>query len=169
MIGMPGAGKTYWGRCWAEAQGWQFTDLDALVEVMEGTTVAHLFETRGEMGFRDAETRALDYLIARPLEQTLVACGGGTPCFAGNMERMLSKGCVVYLRASVSTLVLNLSRDPHSRRPLLAGEHPEAQLFLERLLQQRGAFYEKAHQTVDVENLTPATFAQILDACTNPA
>ncbi len=168
LIGMPGAGKTHWARLWADAYGRKFTDLDALVEVMEGATIPELFETRGERGFRDAEQRALQYLLERLDDTALVACGGGTPAFDDNLERMQAAGVVVYLRATPERLARQLIASPQAR-PLVAAGRDVASLVpvVEKIFALRRACYESAHLTLDVEALTEASFAEILTACTD--
>lgn len=168
LIGMPGAGKTHWGRLWADAYGRKFTDLDALVEVMEGATIPEMFETRGERGFRDAEQRALQYLLERIDDRALIACGGGTPAFDDNLERMQAAGIVVYLRARAEQLARQLIESPKAR-PLVAAGRDVASLLpvVEKIFSLRRDCYEGAHLTLDVEDLTETSFAQILTACTN--
>jgi shikimate kinase len=168
LVGMPGAGKTHWGRVWAETYDRKFTDLDALVEVMEEATIPEIFETRGERGFRDAEQRALTYLLERVDGNSLIACGGGTPAFDDNMACMLRAGLVVYLHASVERLAQQLIESPKAR-PLVAAGRDVASLvpFIEKVLAMRRPFYEQAQVTLEVEALTEATFAEILSTCTS--
>lgn len=168
LIGMPGVGKTHWGRLWAESYGRRFTDLDALVEVMEEATIPELFETRGERGFRDAEQRALHYLLGRLEPVTLIACGGGTAAYEDNLERMLAAGLVVYLQAPAQRLAQQLIASPKAR-PLVAAGRDVASLVpvVEKIFALRQATYEQAHLTLDAEALTDASFAEILTACTN--
>ena len=62
-----GAGKTTVGACLANRVNLEFVDLDETIEVREGLSILEIFEQRGEVGFRRAETRALQALVAGPL------------------------------------------------------------------------------------------------------
>ena len=54
----------------------------------------------------------------------MIACGGGTPCFNGNIGYMNSRGVTVWLEASVEKTVKRLMIN-NSRRPLVAGKSRE--------------------------------------------
>lgn len=164
LTGLPGAGKTHWGRTWAEAYGWNFIDLDEFIEYREGRTVEAIFANSGEAVFRDLERQALHELIRLYPGQTIIACGGGTPAFHDNLNAMKHAGCVVYLEASAAYALGNLQKDG-KQRPLLQGEDPSMKL--EHLLQQRRLFYAQSDLIFPAKQLTEATFAEILDACTN--
>ena len=47
------------------------------------------------------------------MEDVLVACGGGTPCFFDNVDYMNSKGTTVWLRADNAVLHSRLMRGRH--------------------------------------------------------
>lgn len=159
LIGMPGAGKTWWGRRIAAHYGLHFYDLDAVIEEKEGISIASIFEQSGETYFRKRESELLAELIARADSPAIIACGGGTPVFNDNMQRMKNKGTVIYLRAQLSTILRHLQSD-NVPRPLLTKKDIEAEL--EQLLRKRAPVYEKADHIFDVETLSVATFAKIL-------
>lgn len=164
LVGMPGAGKTYWGVQLSAALGLSFIDLDKYIEEQAGATVSHIFQESGEAVFREKETLALQALVANAGTQCIIACGGGTPIFGDNLHIMKAAGCVIYLKASFDTLLANLQRD-HTDRPLLKQKDPT--LLLQDLFEKRRAYYEQAHYILDVENLSVPTFAQIIAQCTD--
>ena len=59
LAGFMASGKTTVARLLADRLGWDFIDLDAEIEAAEQTTIASLFESRGEPEFRRIETEAL--------------------------------------------------------------------------------------------------------------
>ena len=84
IVGFMGSGKSFWGRRWANILGLDFIDLDELIEHKLGKTVSQIFEQQGEELFREVEATELRLISNR--ENTIISCGGGTPCFHGNME-----------------------------------------------------------------------------------
>src|SRR5690606_29900606 len=109
-------------------------DLDALVLEREGfPSVAAMWEARGQAAFRQAESRALDALLAGDGERGVVALGGGAPTAPGAMQilndaRRDGRARVVYLRCSAATLAARLgdalARD--ANRPSVTGDDPRA-------------------------------------------
>lgn len=151
LVGMPGSGKSTLGTFVAGELGWRFVDTDAMVEREAGMTVASLFAIRGELYFRQLEREALCHSLAYP-EPVVVATGGGLPCQGDSMNLMLAVGLVLYLRASLGELIMNL-REGVQSRPLLAQADSDSALRerLFNLLSKREAFYSKAHVAMPLE------------------
>ena len=164
LVGMPGVGKTVWGARLARYYHWRHIDLDEQIEAQVGKPVAALLAENGEAVFRQHEQQALQQIIDTVQEPVVVSCGGGTPVFFDNLERMQRNGCVIYLKAAIDTLVSHLQCDTR-QRPLLAGK--SLPLKLGSLLAKRETHYQQADYIFDVENLAEATFAEIFAACTN--
>lgn len=165
LIGMPGAGKTYWGSKIADAYQLPFVDLDAYIEQREEASVSALFAKYGEDNFRGRERNALKSVIYNHPKNTIVACGGGTPLYFDNMQQMRLAGCVVYLDAELATLQQKLAGDEQTR-PLLRQTKSLNQQ-LKKLLEDRKPFYEEADHIVEVESLSVTTFAEIISECIN--
>ena len=86
LMGLPGCGKSTLGRA-LRSIGYEFTDLDEAVELRCGMSVADVIKRNGIDHFRRLEASELQRLIDSDKPQ-IIACGGGTPCHADNMERM---------------------------------------------------------------------------------
>ena len=164
LTGMPAAGKTCYAAQWADASGYLHVDLDAVVEQAAGKTISGIFAEEGEAAFRHKERDALREIVATVQGNAIISCGGGTPVFFDNQDYMKAQGCVVYLRATVDELLINLRKEPH-KRPLISGK--DAKDTLEALMAERAPFYEQAHHIIDVKTITGSTFAEILALCTN--
>ena len=160
IIGMPGVGKTYWGSRVAEATDSKFVDLDIYIEEQEQTTIKALFENLGEDGFRKKEHQYLEKVINLFPGQTVIASGGGTPCFHQNISIMKQAGKVIYLQAEVSHLISNIKKEPDVR-PLLIGRE-NLSGYLLGLLLERKAYYEQAQHILQTDNISLANFTQIL-------
>lgn len=135
LTGFMGAGKTSVGRALARRLSWRFVDLDQRIETREGSSIANLFQQRGESGFRRAESAALRGLLAdlKGSPATVVALGGGTILPAGNRSRLRQhRGLLVFLDAPLGTLQARCRRSGR-KRPLFADDQQFRQLYATRL------------------------------------
>ncbi|WP_276134366.1 shikimate kinase [Polluticoccus soli] len=162
LTGMPGAGKTYWGRRISDAQGLPFVDMDEYIENRENRTITEIFELEGERGFRQIEAAALREIITAT-GNGIIASGGGTVTHDGSLEAMRAAGCIVYLKAEIKTLANRLQNEA-DKRPLLT-QTPYLLPTLQQMLSAREGFYEQADHILEVESLQDTTFAQIIDSC----
>lgn len=144
IVGMPAAGKSTFGKALANQHGMNFIDLDDLIEEREKMSISKLFERGGECDFRLAERQAL--LSTLNMQNTVIACGGGTPCFDDNMQIMNANGETIWLQCPISELVRRISNNASSR-PLLA-DIENIEEFLQKLLFERKPYYELAQKII---------------------
>lgn len=143
VIGYMACGKTTFGRALARELGMEFIDMDFRIEQRFHTTIMDIFRQKGEESFRRMETAMLHEI--GEIENCVISCGGGTPCFNGNMDYMLSVGPVIWLKASPERIVERLQIN-RSRRPLMR-EVEESEL-LEKVrtgLAEREPWYKRAN------------------------
>ena len=146
-----GSGKSYWGQIWALEQGYTFYDLDVEIEKEFSLPVEVIFEKHGEDKFREMEKMHLRKF--EKLEKVLVSCGGGTPCFFDNLDRMKRHGTVVYLKASPE-YILKRVMDETEKRPLLKKINAsELLFFIEQKLKEREPVYMQADYVLQVTDL----------------
>ncbi|MCS7209365.1 MAG: shikimate kinase, partial [Fimbriimonadales bacterium] len=162
LIGSMGSGKTTVGRLLAERLGLPLYDVDALVEQAAGATISEIFERFGEARFRELESATLEEVACRPAG--VVATGGGAVLCERNRARMRQTGWLVYLKASLETLWGRLRRS--ANRPLLRTATPRETL--KSILEAREPLYEEADWVVEVDTLTPAQVANILQRVYHP-
>lgn len=161
LIGYMGSGKTTLGKGLAARCDINFIDLDDYIEEKAGMTIKEIFATKGEAAFRLLERETLQEVSK--FGNTVVACGGGTPCFAGNMELMNSNGITVLLLTSHARLLERLKRGRH-KRPLIANlDDEQLNKFIAEQLEKRMAHYSKAKETFDSTTLEDEN--QIEDKC----
>ncbi len=151
LIGFMAAGKTTVGQLLAARLGRRFVDLDQRIEQATGQTIADIFAAQGEAAFRRYEESALAEVAGEA--DVVVATGGGTPCFGGNLVKMRAAGPVVSLLVSFDDV---LSRIPDaSSRPLLR----EGRAAAERLFHERQAVYQDADVAVETSGRDPGDVA----------
>lgn len=154
LIGFMGSGKTTLGRALAAATGLRFIDLDEYIEEQSGATVREIFATRGEAAFREIERATL--LEVSRMDDVIVACGGGTPCFRSNMELMNATGFTVLLEASFPRLLERLT-EGRAKRPLIAAmERDELEAYIRTTLNARMPHYSKARGRFGSDELETA-------------
>ncbi|MEM6766024.1 MAG: shikimate kinase [Bacteroidota bacterium] len=163
LVGFMGAGKTTLGKQLAKKLQIPFIDMDDLVEQEIGETIASFFETYGEAAFRKQEETTLIKLIESSTHSpSVVATGGGTPCFFQNIVRMNQAGISIYLRPHISHLVGRLWPQ-RAHRPLIKDLDKEALVgFIQSKLAEREPFYQQATYTLEGEEASISGLKKIL-------
>lgn len=156
ITGYMGAGKTTLGKRLAELLNYNFYDMDEIVEVSTGYSIRAYFEKFGESSFRQKEREILLSHINDT--DTVIATGGGTACYADNMDLMNRDGITIFIETKLETILNRLAGRIH-QRPLLKNI-PADQLpsFIQEHLKNRMEFYSKARirvqeEEVDIEAL----------------
>jgi len=123
-----------------------------------GADIPLIFEIEGESGFRRRETAVLEELTAQ--DNVVLATGGGA-VLAEQNRSFLRRGVVVYLQASIDTLLARTQRD--RSRPLLQDGDRRAKL--EQILREREALYrDTADIIVATDQRSPQAVAQEIAA-----
>jgi shikimate kinase len=117
LIGFMGSGKTTTGKKLAQKLKYNFTDTDSLFEEQQKQTIADFFLIHGEDKFREIEKKIL--ASTTRLKNTVVASGGGTPCFEDNLKLMNESGITIYLQANAGALFKRLAPEKKNR-PLIS-------------------------------------------------
>lgn len=134
LIGMPGSGKSTFGRAAAEVLHRPFVDCDDFIEALEGQTIPELF-ARSEEVFREAETRAAALLARR--EGTVIAAGGGIIKRPVNVTLLRATGAILFLDRAPEAIASDVAI---AGRPLLAeGPQKVYTLYRERIAAYRAA------------------------------
>lgn len=142
LIGYMGSGKTTLGRALGRRLGLQFIDLDSYIESRYMRTISQLFAERGEDKFRSIEREMLHEVAE--MEDVIVACGGGTPCYYDNIDYMNRCGTTVFLSASEDSLFARLSIN-RNKRPLIKNlDDKSLRMFIRENLALRMPHYSKA-------------------------
>lgn len=160
LIGYRGTGKSTVAPLLARQLGsdWSWLDLDTELETRAGCSIAELFATEGEAGFRHREARLLGEVARR--EKQVVATGGGVVLRPEN-RRILDEGLNVWLTASAETIAQRVEQDQAttSRRPNLTAKGGLEEI--RQLLQQRVPLYQElADLVLDTELASADSLAE---------
>jgi shikimate kinase len=166
LIGYRGSGKSTVAEALAARLGWDWIDVDRVVEESAGQTIREIFAAEGESGFRRRERETIAGLLKR--DNFVLAAGGGAILNADSRREMQAAGPVVWLQASVNVLEARIAADPATaeRRPNLAGGGTNE---IARLLAEREPLYrECASHTIYTDNLSVAEIVERIAVAAGP-
>lgn len=154
LIGMMGSGKSTVGQLLADRLGMRFVDTDAVIEEMQGLSISRIFELYGESHFRALEATLVEKLSK--IDGAILSTGGGLVMNPCNTMLLKSMGKIIYLKATVDQLNLNLSGETDNR-PMLKDYS------IEVLLKVREPIYENtADIVVDIDGMSAAEVSDII-------
>jgi len=137
LVGPPGAGKSTVGRHLAAQLQATFFDLDEVIQERAGADIPWIFDVEGESGFRDRESAVVKDFASR--DNVVIATGGGVVLRPENRAVMANASTVVYLEASLSTLVSRT--EGKTKRPLLVGK--DVRKVLQEIMAVREPLYRE--------------------------
>ncbi|HEY4322844.1 MAG TPA: shikimate kinase [Mucilaginibacter sp.] len=161
LIGFMGCGKTTLGRKLASRLGYEFMDLDHILEAQVGMSIAEYFSSFGEDAFRKLESDVLKQ--TKYPEHVVVSTGGGLPCFFDNIEWMNTHGKTIYINLPPKALAARLENEKHKRPVLQGANGKELVAFIEGKLIERDKFYKQATIIADGLSLTAEKVEQLLN------
>ncbi len=158
LIGYKCSGKTTLGRELATKLGRNYIDLDDVMEANFQLSIPNLYISMGELQFRRLERKT--FLDLKHDNNYVLATGGGFPCWFNNINILLKKGIVIYLKASEEILYQRM-KHVSKLRPILNGYNGESlRKYITKLRKKNDRKYNQAHITFDSEN---DTFYELID------
>lgn len=155
LIGPMGAGKSTVAPLLAERLRVPAIDLDRAIEERSGSSVASIFEERGESEFRQLEHEVLCERVG--CGGAVISCGGGIVLSPAN-RRILSEQCIaVWLHAPVETLLKRVARG--DKRPLLQVANPD-QAIAAIARERRLLYASSSALVISTENRAPDVLAK---------
>lgn len=160
LLGMMGAGKSYWAKKLAKKLKCGCYDLDFLVESHEEKTITELFADEGEEYFRKTEAKVLRWFAEK--KTFVLATGGGTPFYHDNMEWMNKHGITIWIDEPVETIFSRLQTEKQ-HRPAISQLDDEALMqFIRDKLAERSPYYSQSRYHLQEDNITETAFSKIL-------
>ena len=147
LIGFMGSGKSTLGFKLAQKIGYDFLDMDQIIEETAGMTIPGIFSEHGEEVFRKWE---LDILLELcKYENVVISTGGGAPCHSDMIGIMNDHGVTIYFQLPPDALKNRLLHSK-TERPLIKDKSEEELLeFISTLLTEREKYYQLARHTVN--------------------
>lgn len=156
LLGYMASGKSTIGRLFVKIIGYKFIDLDSFIEKKEGKSISQIFKEKGEVYFRKVENVYLKELLLTK-EKCIISLGGGTPCYANNMQLIKEDKDSVsfYLKTSIKEIVNRLMTEKEER-PLVSGISSKDSMaeFVAKHLFERNPFYTNADYIVNTDGKT---------------
>jgi shikimate kinase len=152
IIGFMGSGKSSFGKELAEKLGYEFLDLDMEIEKKEGKTISEIFSAKGEDHFRKLEHEAL--LVTDNKDNTVIATGGGTPCFFDQVQWMNNHGLTIYIKLFEGELKSRLEPEMETRPLLKDIDKDNLDTFIYNTLRARAYYYHQA--TIVINSMVTA-------------
>ena len=149
IVGFSGAGKSTVGRRLAKKLNLAFVDLDLYIEEKYHTAIPLLFQKYGESVFRTLEYSALQEVLST--ENTVIAVGGGTPCYGDAMAQINAHAKSIYLQLDEDEIVDHLLHSK-KKRPLTNHlNEEELRAYVRKRLAEREPYYRQAQETWTLE------------------
>lgn len=136
FLGLPGSGKTTYGRMLAQFLHYDFIDLDEYIESKVNKHPKAIILEQGVAHFRMLESEALHAL--KDIDNVVVSFGGGTiECQEEALKAYFAheKMQTIYLKRSLEAIM----KEDHQHRPLLNNDIET----LKRLFNKRNNLYKK--------------------------
>ena len=148
LVGFMGAGKTVVSQKLASMFQRERVSTDDLIVKKEKREISDIFRDEGEAYFREKEKEVIESL--KEQSGLVIDCGGGVVLRDENIANLKQNGALIYLSASPDVIFERVKDETH--RPLLNVSDPKAKI--EKLLNDRMPFYQKADHTLDTNNKT---------------
>jgi shikimate kinase len=138
LVGMPGSGKSTMARRMSHERGVSCYEVDEMLELKWGRSIAEFVEENGWEKFREEEFLMVKSIVNEPVG--VISAGAGFFTTEEKVEFSLNHFEVLYLEVPIDELFKRLNTpEERAKRPLLS----EGDLLskLEAILEERERFY----------------------------
>ncbi len=150
LIGYRGTGKSVVGALVGQQLGMPCIAMDARIVEQAGLTIPEIVEQHGWPGFRDMESAVASELAQ--LDNVIIDTGGGVIERQENIDALRANGLLIWLKASVETIVSRIQGD--TQRPSLTGAKSFTEEVTEVLQRRTPKYHSAAQHEIDTDHLT---------------
>ncbi len=154
LTGFMGVGKSTVGPILANTLGWDYFDLDKVIEKRLGKKIKKIFEENGETFFRQVESEILKELSGN--KGAIISLGGGTIVNHNNLSIIRDTGKVIYLKASVDSIYKRVAFKRDRPNLLIEGEEFSKEKLIQKinnLFLAREKYYNQADITINTDDI----------------
>ena len=147
LVGLPGSGKSTFGKQLAEKEKIAFFDVDVILENQFGCSITDFVEKFGWPAFREKEFDAVKQLLTQN-QEAVIAPGGGFFTTQEKVDFAKAHAHCIFLNTPLPTIIERLSAlSETAHRPLLNNQPLSDKL--QELYSERLPFYTQAHARLD--------------------
>ena len=143
LTGMMGSGKTSIGKLLAKKINLPFYDSDEDIEDKLSLKISEIFETYGEILFREQEEKICIDILKK--EKFVLALGGGAITNVRIRDSIAKNSLLIYLKTDENILFERLKND--KSRPLLKGTNLKKQI--NSILEDREKLYSESNIIIE--------------------
>ena len=147
LIGMMGSGKSTIGYLLSKSIDLKFSDVDKVIEKEEGCKILNIFETKGEVYFRNLEEKITLKLLKN--KRNIISLGGGGFLNKSIKKEVLNNNFSFWLSWKNSTILKRILKN--KKRPLAFNSSKNN---LKKLIRDRTKIYSEANYKINCEDLT---------------
>lgn len=150
LLGYMASGKSTISKSLATILNIEAMDLDDYIVDKENDSIKNIFKNKGEIYFRKQENIYLNELINGG-KNFVLALGGGTPCYANNIDFIKNLPNSFYLKANLNTLFERLHIEKENRPLISELNNVKLKEFIAKHLFERAPFYEQASHIINID------------------
>jgi len=155
LIGYRGTGKSHVGRLLAERLAFPYISIDKVIVSRAGMSISEIVSQFGWQGFRDRES--LEVREISVWDSIIIDTGGGVVERPENIESLRENGCLIWLKASVPTIVGRIQGG--ADRPALTAGKSFTEEVAEVLERRTPLYRQAALHEIDTDGLAPEEIA----------
>ena len=142
-----GSGKSTIGYLLSKSIDLKFSDVDKVIEKEEGCKILNIFETKGEVYFRNLEEKITLKLLEN--KRNIISLGGGGFLNKSIKKEVLNNNLSFWLSWKNSTILKRILKN--KKRPLAFNSSKNN---LKKLIRDRTKIYSEANYKINCEDLT---------------
>lgn len=156
LIGYRGTGKSHVGRLLSERLSFPYVSIDKAIVSRVGMSIPEIVKQFGWPGFRDRES--LEVREISVWDSIIIDTGGGVIERPENIECLRENGCIIWLKASVPTIVGRI--EGGIDRPALTDGKSFTEEIAEVLERRIPLYRNAAMHEIDTDGLAPEEIAE---------